>query len=178
MELNWSTFFLEIINFLVLVWILKRFLYKPVREIIEQRRQRINDTLNESQALRDEANDLQQQYQTRLSGWEQEKIQAREKLQQEINAERAHLLKNLQTSLEQEREKARSLDKRHKAEVRIATQQEAFDISVQFATRFLSRFKGPDLEKKLIEMFLEDLPVLPETQLKKVRSEFEATQST
>ena len=37
MQLNWSTFVLEIINFLILVWVLKRFLYKPVLAAIAQR---------------------------------------------------------------------------------------------------------------------------------------------
>ncbi len=40
MELNWSTLLLEIVNFLVLVWILKRFLYRPVLQVIEERRSR------------------------------------------------------------------------------------------------------------------------------------------
>ena len=38
MELDWTTFILEIINFLVLVWILHRFLYQPVMNVIAQRR--------------------------------------------------------------------------------------------------------------------------------------------
>ena len=38
MELNWTTFSLEIINFLALLWILKRFLYQPVRATLAQRR--------------------------------------------------------------------------------------------------------------------------------------------
>ena len=38
MELSGSTFVLEIINFLILVWILKRFLYKPVLGVIAKRR--------------------------------------------------------------------------------------------------------------------------------------------
>jgi len=38
MELNWSTFLLEIINFLILVWILKHFFYKPILDVIAHRR--------------------------------------------------------------------------------------------------------------------------------------------
>ena len=37
MQIDWTTLVLEIINFLVLVWILKRFLYKPVMEAIAAR---------------------------------------------------------------------------------------------------------------------------------------------
>ena len=38
MELNWTTLILEIVNFLILVWILKHFLYRPVLRVIEERR--------------------------------------------------------------------------------------------------------------------------------------------
>ena len=34
MNIDWTSFSLEIINFLVLVWLLKHFLYKPVMDII------------------------------------------------------------------------------------------------------------------------------------------------
>jgi F-type H+-transporting ATPase subunit b len=33
-ELNWTTFVLEILNFLVLVWLLKHFFYQPVKGVI------------------------------------------------------------------------------------------------------------------------------------------------
>ena len=37
MQLDWTTFILEIVNFLVLLWILKRFFFRPVREAIARR---------------------------------------------------------------------------------------------------------------------------------------------
>ena len=43
-------FVLEIINFLVLVWILKRFLYKPVLDVIARRRAGIEKTLADAEA--------------------------------------------------------------------------------------------------------------------------------
>ena len=55
MELDWSTFLLEIINFLILVWILKRFLYRPVLEVITRRREQVEKTLHEAHSLRAEA---------------------------------------------------------------------------------------------------------------------------
>lgn len=67
MELNWSTFILEIINFLILIWILKRFFYKPVLEVIARRRAGIEKTLEDAQALHNEAKALQKQYESRLA---------------------------------------------------------------------------------------------------------------
>ena len=37
MQFDWTTFALEIVNFLVLVWILRRFLYRPVTDVIARR---------------------------------------------------------------------------------------------------------------------------------------------
>ena len=41
-ELSWSTFILEVINFIVLVFILKHFFYKPVLTAIARRRESID----------------------------------------------------------------------------------------------------------------------------------------
>lgn len=55
MELNWTTFTLEIINFLALLWILKRFLYQPVRATLAQRRAGVERTLMQASAAQAEA---------------------------------------------------------------------------------------------------------------------------
>ena len=52
MELNWSTFVLEIVNFVVLVFILQRFLYRPVLAVIERRRKSVEDRLSEAHRIR------------------------------------------------------------------------------------------------------------------------------
>jgi len=59
LELNWTTFALEAVNFLVLVWILKRFLYKPVLGVIARRRAAIDRALEEAQTRHAEAQALE-----------------------------------------------------------------------------------------------------------------------
>ena len=48
MELSWSTFILEVINFIVLVFILKHFFYKPVLNAIARRRESIDKTMEDA----------------------------------------------------------------------------------------------------------------------------------
>ena len=99
MELNWSTFALEILNFLVLVWILKRFLYKPVLNVIAQRQARIEQARSESERLKSEAQSLRERYESRLADWEREKEKARTELLDEIGGERVRLQGGLRASL-------------------------------------------------------------------------------
>src|SRR5210317_923131 len=37
MQIDWWTLGLQTINFLVVIWLLSRFLYRPIRKIIEER---------------------------------------------------------------------------------------------------------------------------------------------
>lgn len=117
MDLNWTTFFLEIINFLVLVWILKRFLYKPVLEAISQRKVVIDRTLADAKAKEARAQALGEQYQNRLSDWENEKEKLRAVVVDEIRTQRAQMTAALENSLKEGREKARVLEDRRLKEL-------------------------------------------------------------
>ena len=55
MELTWTTFLLEVINFLVLVWLLKRLFYAPVMRAIAARRAAVEKTLADAEATKREA---------------------------------------------------------------------------------------------------------------------------
>ena len=161
MEFSWTTFVLEIINFLVLLWILKRFLYKPVMDAIARRKAAIEKALADGKVLQDSVQALKEQYENRLGDWEREKEKARTRLLDEIKTERVRLMAGLQASLEQEREKNRVLEQRRIDELRRGIEDEAMAQGGRFAARLLSRLAGPDLEAKLVELVLEDLAHLP-----------------
>ncbi|MEZ5589515.1 MAG: hypothetical protein R3F53_01875 [Gammaproteobacteria bacterium] len=79
-----------------------------------KRRTGIEQSLSEAQALRTSAETLQAQYESRLDNWEQEKQTARA-MQRDIEAERQRLLADLQTTLQQEREKTGPLEEHRQA---------------------------------------------------------------
>jgi len=170
MELDWTTFILEIINFLVLVWILKRFLYQPVLNVIAQRKAAIDKTLAEAQALQAEAGRLRQQYEHRLADWGNEKEQARRQMLEELAAERTRLMGALQTALQQEREKNQVLEQRRADELRRAAEAQAVTQGARFAARLLARLAAPALEARIVELVLEDLPQLAAEQVQAIRA--------
>lgn len=169
MELSWPTFFLEIINFLVLVWILKRFLYKPVLEAIAQRKAVIDKSLADADAKEAGARTLVEQYQNRLADWESEKERLRVGLAEEISAQRGQMMAALENALKQEREKARVLEARRLNDLQNKAEEEGIARGVQFTARLLARAAGPELEARLVNLALEDLPRLPNEQIKALR---------
>jgi len=174
-ELSWSTFLLEIINFLVLVWILKHFLYKPVLDVIARRRAGIEKTLADAKAHHEEAEKLQQQYEGRLAEWEQERQQARNKLAEEIETERTDKLTKLQAELEQQREKARVAEARRQADAMRKIEEIALEQGARFATRLLEQAAGPDTEARLIELLIDELRQLSDERIAALRNSFAKT---
>lgn len=172
MELNWSTFLLEIINFLVLVWILKHFFYQPVQEAIERRRRGIEENVAKAEALRHEALAMKEQYAGRLGDWEEEKRRAREKLHAEINEERTRLLAALETDLDKERGKVKILEERRLAELMRANEESALAHGSRFAAQFLSRLADAALENRLLSLLREDLSALSPRRLEELRALF------
>ena len=170
MELNWTTFILELINFVVLIWILNRFLYRPVMNVIAQRKAAIQKTLSEAETTRSEAQALQSQYENRLTEWEQEREKARAQLRDEISAERNRLLDNLRAELDQEREKAAAVEQRRLKDFAQEAEATAIAQGGAFASRLLSRLGGPELERKIIDMVRQDLPNLPHDQMQAIRA--------
>lgn len=171
MELSGSTFLLEMINFLVLIWLLQRFFYKPLQAVIARRRAGIEQQLADAQTMKQQAQQLQSQYENRLNHWEQERQQARETLQQELNRERARQEAVLQVSLDQTREKARvSLQRREQA-LLLQLEQQALRQASRFATRVLEHSAGPELESRLLALLLESLPQLASEQRQALREQ-------
>ena len=170
MELDWTTFILEVINFLILLWLLKRLLYKPVLNTIAQRKAEIEKRVADSQALRQEAESLRAQYERRIIEWEQERSAARSRLLEEISTERARLTAALRASLEQERDKQRALEERRLNELAGQAEETAAAQGAKFATLLLSRLASAELEAQLVHVLLEDLHKLPEAQRTAIRS--------
>lgn len=157
MEFDWTTFSLEIVNFLVLVWILKRFLYRPVLDVLAKRRAGIEKSLADAKRIEADATALKAQNERRLAQWEEEKEAAQARLVEEIAAERARLMAGLEASLDEEREKRKALNARREKEWQQSVEEQAIRQAGAFAAALLSRLASGGLQERLFEMVLEDL---------------------
>ena len=157
MEVDWTTFALEIINFLILVWILKRFLYHPVLDVIARRRAGIEKEMADARAVEEKAHALEQQFENRLADWEKEREGARARLTDEISREREHLMAGVNAAIEAEREKNRVLDERHRQEVRRTVEEQALAQGAAFSARILSRLADAGLDGRIVESMVADL---------------------
>ena len=118
---------------------------------------------------------MRSRYQTRLDEWEAEKRQAREALQAELRAERERLTQALMRNLEDEQRKAEVLAAREQRERERQLQREALNEAGRYVGRLLQRVAGPEVEQRLIDILLEELPALPPGRIAALKTAIEET---
>lgn len=170
MAIDWTTFFLEIINFLVLVWILKRFLYQPVLSILSQRQMAIERSIAEARLLEARASELETQYGARLAAWEREKAAARAQLQLELAEERTRRLTELERELATERQRLETIEARRSAEERQQLERQAIGQARRFIEAVFREIAAPRVELDLLDRLLAEWQRLPEATMAELRS--------
>lgn len=112
MQIDWITFVAQIVNLFVLVWLLKRFLYKPVLDVIEKRRNEINEKI-------DSATTLQRQAESEFQALESEKATFEKSLQKQRNDLAKELTQQRKESLEDIKQEASQLKSQLHEQVKI-----------------------------------------------------------
>lgn len=167
MQLDWTTFALEVVNFLVLVWILRHFFLKPIAATIEKRRQATQGVLDEARKKEAAAQALKAGYEKHLAEWNAEHDGARRGLEEELAKARTAGLERFRAELAAEQEKAQVQQAREAQRRSAAEQREALAIAMRFTAKLLGRIASPEVETRLVDAALEDLRGLKPGQLRR-----------
>lgn len=103
MSIDWITVLAQVANFLVLVWLLKRFLYRPVLDGIDAREAEIARRMEEAVRAREEAEAAQARYASQLEALQRERTSMSDAVRQEAEAQRDTLLAEARERMDQER---------------------------------------------------------------------------
>ncbi len=157
MGIDWFTFFAQIFNFLILVWLLKRFLYKPVLAAMAKRQENIAARLEEAR--------------TKLLEGEAEKLRYQE-MQDELRAQiaaemhkakadaenfRQGLITTAQDEVEKQRKSWLTTLKKEEASFLAETSHSITDYFQTLSRNALNELAGEDLGDRIVTVFLEKL---------------------
>ena len=157
MGLDLTTFVLEILNFGVLLWLLNRFLFRPIQAAIARRQAEAEAAQAGLDARAKALADAEAELAARRAAEADEREAARAALGEEMLKERGKRLQALDAEIAQARAQA---------EARLAAQQESqrrqceADATARaegFVRHYLERLAGPALEQAIIALFLSDL---------------------
>jgi F-type H+-transporting ATPase subunit b len=157
MLIDWFTVGAQALNFVILVWLMKRFLYKPIRQAIDEREKRIATEIANADTKKAEAQKEHDEFQHKSAEFDQQRAALLTKATDEAQAERQRLLdeaRKAALALSAKRQEALR-DEEHNLHQAIGrrTQQEVFAI----ARKALMDLSTASLEERLGEVFTRRL---------------------
>lgn len=157
MLIDWFTVGAQALNFVILVWLMKRFLYGPILRALDAREKRIAATLSDADAKISEAQTERDEFQRKNEEFERQRAALLHKAREDALSERARLIKEARGAADLLRAKRlETLDNEmndlYKA-IHHQTQREVFAI----ARKALADLAATSLEERMGEVFIRQL---------------------
>lgn len=160
MKLDWFTVAAQIGNFLLLLWLLKRFLYRPILAAMAARQQRIAAALTEAQAQAAAAEALQRDYAARQQELATHRETALAQAQEAVAAQRQIWLAQARAEVNEARDRWRTALEREQQTVQQTLQREASRRLLALARRALHDLGNAELEAQMVVTLLARLRAL------------------
>ena len=157
MSIDWFTVIAQTVNFIILVWLMKRFLYKPILNAIDTREKRIAAELADADAKKAEAKTEHDAFQKKNEYFDRHHDELLNKAKAEVKAERERLLNEVQKEAENlsaKRQEVLRNDAHNLNEsISLRTRQEVFAI----ARKTLTDLGEASLEERMSDVFIRRL---------------------
>jgi F-type H+-transporting ATPase subunit b len=157
MLINWFTVVAQAINFLILVWLLKRFLYKPILHAIDEREKRIATEFANADKKKTEAQKESDEFKHKNEEFDQQRAALLSKATDDARAERQRLLDEARQAAAALSLKRQEMLRNEELNLRQAisrrTELEVFAI----ARKALADLATTSLEERLGEVFTRRL---------------------
>jgi len=178
MKINWFTVVAQAINFVVLIWLLKRFLYKPILKAIDEREKKIASQLKEAEDKKAAADKEQDDFRKKNEDFDRLKKGLMDKAVADSNAERDKLTEGVKKDaiiLRAGLEKAiKDQQQSQNDEIAQKTEQEVFSIT----RKALTEIASVSLEEQSVNTFIRRLEAAKEEEKKQFIDAFRSNANT
>ena len=160
MQIDWVTVSAQIINFLVLVYLLKRFLYAPIVNAMDKRQQAIAASLADAQHKADNAVLEAERYRQLTEALEKEKETLLNQAREEVAGQRQQLLEQARHEVAEVRDKWLAEVERDKDSYRKSVRQALAHQVCDVSRQVLDQLADVELEERMIRVFVRKLYAL------------------
>ncbi|CCU80027.1 ATP synthase B chain [Halanaerobium saccharolyticum subsp. saccharolyticum DSM 6643] len=152
-----TTMLWQLLNFFVLLYLLRKFLYSPIKEILDKRAAQINGDLDDAEARREEAKEIKAEYEEKLKN-------AHSEAQEIVDNAETRANKKAKNIINEAEEKAESLKAKKLEEIEQAKKEAAAelrdsiaDYTVLAANKLIREQLDEKKHQQMIMDFIDDL---------------------
>lgn len=145
----------QILNFAILLFLLYRFLYHPILNMLQERRERIREGLAEADRVRAEAEEQRKQYEQELARQRQESQERIQKAMQASEAAREEIIAEARKEAEQIKARAREEIEYERRQALEQLRTQVADLSILAAKRLLDGAIDEGVHRQLVQSFID-----------------------
>lgn len=156
----WLSFAFKVVNFLILMAILIKFLSKPLGSFLKNRQAKVRQALEDAEKARAEAEKRMEDYEKRLAHMDEEIEKIHHILREEGEKEKARIIREAEQMAEKIKDQAHVTAQQ---EIRVAQRilrQETADLAVRLAEEILRKSMTESDQKKLVEEYVDQMETL------------------
>ncbi len=167
MPIDWFTIGAQALNFLILAWLLRHFLYKPILDAIDAREKRVAAELAGAATAKGDAQKDRDEFQRKNREFDEERAGLMSKAAGDAKAERQRLLddaaKAADAAVAKQRDAMRSDAQNLRAAIARRAQQEVFAV----AREALTDLADMNLEDRMSDVFIRRLKAMNDDDKKR-----------
>ena len=154
-EAFFSNFFITILNLLVLFFILKKLLFKPVTNFIDNRNGKIEEAINSANSLKEEVENMKQEYEDKLKGAGEEGKKIVEEYRDRASVEYTSAIDTAKRDAQKIIEDARREIDVEKDKAIAELKQEVGNLVVTASEKVIKKNMDTETNRKLISEFID-----------------------
>ena len=168
MQIDWLTVAAQIVNFLVLIWLLQRFLYRPITNAMARREARIEERLADAKNRRKEAEDEAESLRNERKELENSRQELIEEARVEADELRQRLEREVRDEVEQKRKTWHEMLEEERADFVRNVQRKAGHKVLEISGRIMTEFTSTGLNDHIAQGFVAKLEGLDTDTRKKM----------
>ncbi len=171
MQIDGWTLALQAVNFLILIWLLRRFLYKPVKEIIEKRKALAEQAFVESARAKEDAEAARKRFEDGRAHLTQERQEMLKKVDEELERERGDVMDEARRQADRLLESARAAVAEERQAAIAEIRAQATELAVDLASTLLSKSGSGTLNDIFLDRIEKHLRDLSESERERLKND-------
>lgn len=164
MQFNWFTFTAQIVNFLILVFLLKHFLFNRILKRMDERSQKIRDQLKNALKEKEEANQRKQTLDEKYQELEKQKGDILENAKKDVDKQKQKMLEEARQDVDHKHQLWLSALENEQQDLFEGFEKKTRQYLFQISNHILSGLVDSSLQKQMVDRFTDHFHQLPEEQ--------------
>lgn len=157
LDISLSTLLLQVTNFLIMVFILARFLFRPLQEMLDRRASQVTKAVDEAQEATREAERLRLEYERRHGNIDAEVVALKNEARVVIDETRQQMIQEVHQEIEAMHARAREEIERQRVDALRLHRNQIGELVTALTSRMMKDILNPQMHQAYLDAFINQL---------------------